>query len=429
MALNLKYAATALVGMALAGGMAWWAQTRPVAPKGVAASAPAPAGASAQKGGGEVRAVGVEVAPVMARPLRDDAQAVGTLRARQSVVLRPEVVGRIAALPFKDGGPVRQGQVMVQFDDQLQRAEVQQAQAQLAVAQAGYQRTLELVSSGFMSQQTLDASAASLQVAQAQLTLAQARLSRMAVRAPFSGVAGIRLVQVGDYVKDGVDLVTLEDPRQMWLDYRLPERYGTRVQPGQSVEVALDALPGRTFRANVQAVEPQLDSNGRSLAVRAALKPGESMPGWRSGMFARVTTVFEVKAQALTVPEEALVPQGGRQTVIKLVPAPVGDKLPPEVKWVSQRQDIALGVRRAGWVEVTRGLTAQDVVVVAGHQRLQKEGTPVRVVASGKEGGKDQGKAQGSAGGKAARSEPGKDSGIASGQASGAAATSSAPAR
>lgn len=404
MARKFSFVAVAVLGIAVASGAAWWLQSKPQGPNEITATGGSAKVASAAAA---PRLAGVEVAPVQTQALRDDAQAVGSLRARQSVMLRPELVGRITALNFKDGGPVRKGQILVQFDDLLQQADVQQMQAQLAIAQANYKRTGELVAANFMAQQTLDTSAATLQVAQAQLALAQARLTRMAVRAPFDGTAGIRLVNVGDYVKDGVDLVALEDTRQMMVDYRLPERFGGKVKPGQTVEITLDALPGRNFKAVIDAVDPLLDANGRSIGVRAILPNLSQMktvvakntdkkaaptsgsePVLRTGMFARVTTVFSVNDAALVVPEEAIVPQGNRQLVYKLVPPEAGVTLPPEAKFVSQRQEVKLGVRRQGKVEIIEGLNAGDSVVVAGQQRLQKDGTPVRVVELGKPAGK-----------------------------------------
>jgi len=206
------------------------------------------------------------------------------------------------------------------------------------------------------------------------------------VRAPFDGTAGIRLVNVGDYVKDGADLVALEDTRQMLVDYRLPERYGARVKPGQVVELTLDALPGQNYKAVVEAIEPLLDVSGRSVGVRAVLARAAQGVALRSGMFARVTTVFSVNDAALVVPEEAIVPQGGKQFVIKVVAPETGAKLPPDVKFVSQQQLVELGVRRSGKVEIVAGVRQGDTVVVAGQQRLQKDGSPLRVVAPGRAG-------------------------------------------
>lgn len=396
MASKFSFVTVAALGIAIAGGTAWWLQLRPQGPTEITASggsSSANGGAGRAVGGGSAapRVAGVEVAKVQALTLRDDAQAVGSLRARQSVMLRPELVGRITTLNFKDGGPVRKGQILVQFDDQLQQAELQQMQAQLAIAQASFKRTQELVAQNFMAQQTLDTSAANLKVAQAQLALAQARLNRMAVRAPFDGTAGIRLVSVGDYVKDGADLVALEDTRQMLVDYRLPERYGGKVKPGQVVDLVIDALPGQSFRAVVEAIDPVLDANGRSVGVRAVVSGVGAQAALRSGMFARVTTLFSVNTAALVVPEEAIVPQGGKQFVVKVVAPVAGAPLSAEVKFVSLRQEVKLGVRRQGQVEIVEGLTLGDTVVVAGQQRLQKDGSPLRIVELGKPAAKGAG--------------------------------------
>ncbi|MBU4505452.1 MAG: efflux RND transporter periplasmic adaptor subunit, partial [Gammaproteobacteria bacterium] len=221
----------------------------------------------------------------------------------------------------------------------------------------------------------LDESRAALQVAEAQVALAQARLSRMRLTAPFDGTVGLRVVHLGDYVKDGADLVNLEDTSQLTVDFRLPERFQTRIAAGQPVEVELDALPGKRFSAKVQAVDPLLDANGRSIAVRAVLPPA---PGGelRPGMFARVTTVFSTNAAALVVPEEAIVPQAGKQFVFRLLKEGEGDG----AKLVSRRTEVQLGVRRGAQVQITQGVAEGDTVVVAGQQRLQKDGTAVRVV-------------------------------------------------
>lgn len=406
MASKIIYSVTAVVGIAVVSGAAWWYQSRSNSTQTVMVAGDGKAAAAAASSASGPRAAGVEVAKVQALPLRDDVQAVGSLRARQSVMLRPELVGRVAALGFKDGQPVKKGQVLVQLDDVLQKADLQQALAQVAIAQANYKRTQELVAANFVAQQTLDTAAANLQVAQAQQALALARLSRMAIQAPFDGVAGIRLVNLGDYVKDGADLVALEDTRTMMVDFRLPERVGGKVKVGQSVEVTLDAMPGRNFKAVVEAIEPLFDANGRSVGVRAVMpntgkaedpKPSEA-GALRSGMFARTTTVFSVNEAALVVPEESIVPQGGRQFVIKVVapgelPADATAKLPPDTQWVSLRQEVKLGVRRQGKVEIVEGVSASDTVVVAGHQRLQRDGTPLRIVELGKPAAKPAGAA------------------------------------
>ena len=386
MATRVTYIVVAVVGMALSGTAAWWYQSQPKPAKEVV-SAAAPASAGGAPASGPQKPAGVEVSKVERTSVQDDAQSVGSLRSRQSVMLRPEVAGRVRQLNFADGSRVRKGQLLVQLDDTLQRAEVRQAQAQVSIAQANYKRNQELVAQNFVAQRVLDESAANLQVAQAQQALADARLARMAIVAPFDGTVGLRIANLGDYVKDGADLVNLEDTSSMLVDFRLPERYERKVKPQQVVELALDAFPGRAFKARVVAIDPLLDANGRSVGIRAELPntPGEN--ALRPGMFARVTAIFGINTAALVVPEEAIVPQGGKQFVIKVVPpsaVPAASNLPADTQWVSLRQEVKLGVRRQGKVEVLDGLAEGQTVVVAGQQRLQRDGTPLRIVELGR---------------------------------------------
>jgi len=360
----------AAIGLGLATGAAWWLQ-RPAQVPAALTAAPAASRASAGP-------PAVEVARVATARIQDDAQAVGSLRSRQSVILRPEVAGRVVQIGFEDGARVRRGQLLVQLDDVLPRAELSQAQAQLSIAQANLQRNQELVAENFVARRVLDESQANLQVAQAQVALAQARLQRMRITAPFDGTVGLRRINLGEYVKDGADLVNLEDTSALVVDFRLPERYQSRIAVGQPVQVQLDALPGKSFVARVQALDPLLDVDGRSIAVRATLlaTPGSEL---RPGMFARVLTVFAVDEAALVVPEEAIVPQGGKQFVIRIETEGEGDA----IKHLSRRAEVQLGVRRGAQVQITSGLAAGDTVVVAGQQRLQKDGTAVRVVEVG----------------------------------------------
>ncbi len=391
MANKKLYIGVAVTGLVLASAGAWWFQNqpKPSAPdsgaNNSAARPPAPGGAPAaggRPGGAGGGPASVEVVQVKSMPLQDDAQAVGSLRSRQSVTLRPEVSGRIAQIAFADGSRVQRGQLLIQLDDVLQRAELSQAQAQLSIARANLKRNEELVAQAFVAQRVLDESRASLQVAEAQVALAQARLSRMRITAPFSGTVGLSAVNLGEYVKDGADLVNLEDTSQLTVDFRLPERFQSRIEAGQPVRVEVDALPGKTFNGRVQALDPLVDANGRSIAVRATLPPAAGSD-LRPGMFARVTTVFSVNNAALVVPEEAIVPQGGKQFVFRLVKEGEGDA----AKLVSKRTEVQLGVRRGAQVQIAQGLNEGDTVVVAGQQRLQKDGTPVRVVDLSRPGG------------------------------------------
>jgi membrane fusion protein, multidrug efflux system len=379
MASKAIYTAVAVAGIAAASGAAWWYQQ----PKANDSSALATASAARPVQGVASGAAGtgpaaagkppsVEVAKVETVKLTDDTQAVGSLRSRRGVVLRPEVSGRITQLNFNDGQRVRKGQLLVQFDDQLPLAQVQQSMAELSIAQANQKRNQELVAQNFISQRSLDESAANLQVAQAKLSLSQATAARLKILAPFDGIVGIRQVNVGDYLKDGADIVNLEDIDAIFVDFRLPERFLAKVKPGQTAMLDMDALPGRKYSAKIQAIDPLIDANGRSVGIRGCIDNRQLQ--LRPGMFARVNAVFGVRENARVVPEEAIVPQGGKQFVIKVVP---GDT--PKVL-VSQRVEVKVGLRSPGKVEVLDGLEPGDMVVVAGQQRLQRDGTVVNVV-------------------------------------------------
>jgi membrane fusion protein (multidrug efflux system) len=318
----------------------------------------------------------VEVAKAEATTIVDDVSSVGSLRARQGVMIRPEVSGRIVQLGFQDGQRVRRGQILVQLDDTLQKAQLQQAQAQASIARTNLARSRELLGQGFVSQAAVDQNAAALEVAEAQVALAQAQLGRMRIVAPFDGMAGIRTVDVGDYVRDGSDIVNLEDMSAMTVAFRLPERYIGRLQVGQPVDVAMDALPGREFKGRVEALDSQVEETGRALLVKARVdNVGATL---KPGMFARPRVVFAVRQGAVTVPEEALVPIGNRQLLFKVAEGPPGPNGPTRV---AQRLEAKLGLRLPGRVEILEGLKAGDTVVTAGHSRLVRaETTPVRVI-------------------------------------------------
>ncbi|MFI5446184.1 efflux RND transporter periplasmic adaptor subunit [Polaromonas sp. UC242_47] len=373
MASKAIYTVVAVAGIAAASGAAWWYQ-KPKTPVGAADVSSSSAGPAKTAGGDAAngKPVTVEAARVELTRLVDDAQAVGSLRSRRGVVLRPEVSGRITQLNFTDGQRVHKGQVLVQFDDQLQLAQVQQSQAELSIARANQKRNEELVAQNFVSQRSLDESAANLQVAEAKLSLAKATAARLKIVAPFDGIAGIRLVNVGDYLKDGSDIVNIEDIEAIYVDFRLPERFHSKVKRDQTAVLDIDALPGRSYTAQIQAIDPLIDANGRSVGIRACIDNRQLQ--LRPGMFARVNTVFGVRENARVIPEEAIVPQGGKQFVIKLLEGPNGQTRK------TQRVEVKVGLRSPGKVEILQGLEAGDLIVATGQQRVQRDGTLVTVV-------------------------------------------------
>jgi membrane fusion protein (multidrug efflux system) len=362
---NTRYGiiALAIAGLAGLGYIAYTANRLP------AAAPVAPAGAPGKPGGGAPASfpTAVEVARVKPSDFTDDVSAVGTLKSNESVVLRPEIAGRIAAIGFKDGTVVGKGTELVALDAAVQQAELLQARANLALARSSHQRNLELLGRKFLSQQAVDNSAATLKVQEAAVQLAEAKVAKASIRAPFRGVVGLRNVGVGDYVKDGQELINIEDVATLRVDFKLPETYIGRLNKGQTVEVTTDALAGERFRAVLDATDPLVDANGRAIAARARLDNAAGK--LRPGMFVRVRLLFGERKSVLMVPEQAIVP-GGQPAVFKVV-----DGKAALVK-------VRLGVRRAAQVEVVEGLSEGDLVVTAGQLKL-REGVPVRAIGEG----------------------------------------------
>jgi len=349
-----------LVLLAVLAAIAYYANRAPA--PGAAGGPPGP-GAGAKGPGGPVT---VEVAKVATATVQEDVDAVGTLRSNESVVVRPEISGRIDRLNFTEGAPVQKGQIIVALDDAVPAAELAQAKANLALAESNYQRTQELEKQKFVSATAKDQALNGLRVAQANVQLADARLAKTKIVAPFGGVIGIRQISVGDYVKEGQDLVTLEDISALKVDFRVPEQLLAALRPGQAVEMGSDALPGRKYVATVDAIDPLVDQAGRAVLLRARLRNSDGQ--LRPGMFVRTRLIVSQRQDALTVPEEALVPVGADQFVYRVADGK------------AQRVKIRTGVRRAGTVEVVEGLAPGDTVVTAGQLKL-RDG--VQVVVGG----------------------------------------------
>lgn len=368
----------ALGGLVAAGLVAWLLQRSP-SDLVASANGKAPAPTAPQAGGKSPEAKGemkkgpggpggpapVEVISLVPQRVVEELQAVGTLRSNQSVLLRTEVTGRVEKIGFRDGAAVKQGQLLIGLDAALNEAEVAQAKAELELAKANLKRTADLASKNFVSGSAQDTAESNVQVLAARLQLAQARLAKMRVLAPFDGVVGIRAVSVGDVVRDGTDLVNVEDISRLKVDFRLPERAFTQLKAGLPIEVTADALPGVTYRGRIDAINPRIDAAGRSLEVRAELPNTDSR--LRPGMFARVRVVVADRPSAYLVPEEAIVPQGDSFFVFRVVDG------------LARRVPVKLGVRREGQVELLDNVKAGDRIVTAG-VRVQRDGQPVRVL-------------------------------------------------
>ncbi len=356
---NLPFAALAAVLLCVGGGAYWLGKNQ--ADTALVPNSAAPTNAKAAA----ASSVAVEVVRVRNARLAQSITAVGSLRSDESVVIRPEIAGRIAEILFSEGSRVLRGAPLIRLDASVQRAELAQAEANLSLSKSKLERALDLQKKGFISSQARDEADNNFRVAQAAYDLSAAKLTKLEIKAPFSGLVGLRLVSVGDYVKDGQDMVNLEGVDPLKVDFKVPEIYLKQVRVGQSLQIALDAFHNRNFDGRVFAINPLVDANGRSIVIRAVVHNGEAR--LRPGMFARVRLLLNESRDSLTVPEQALFPVGDDQYVYRVV------------EGRAQRVRIDIGQRREGQVEVAAGLAANDVVVTAGHMKL-RDGAAVKVV-------------------------------------------------
>jgi membrane fusion protein (multidrug efflux system) len=355
--------AVLLAALGIVGAGSYWAGTRNApAPGNGAGTGSAAAPAKAPPG------IVVEAARVSVVKLPQSLTAVGSLRSDETIIVRPEIAGRVSQISFKEGEQVSKGTVLIRLDGSVQQADLERAKANLVLSKSKFDRAVELRKQGFISSQATDEAENNLRVAKADVELMQARLDKTAIIAPFAGTIGLRQVSMGDYVKEGQDMVNLESLDPLKVDFRVPEISLSQVRDGQTLQISLDALPDRVFDGRVYAINPLIDANGRAVVIRARVGNREGV--LRPGMFARVRLFTSGSKDSLVIPEESLFPLGDDKYVYKVV----DNK--------AMRQKVEIGQRREGRVEIVNGLAPEDVVVTAGVIKL-REGVPVSIANTG----------------------------------------------
>jgi membrane fusion protein, multidrug efflux system len=346
---------------------------------GIAACSKADGAPESAGGGGEgggPPAMPVEVVTANADTVVDAILATGQIEAINSVELRPDIEGRIAAVLVREGSTVSKGQPLFQVDDAELKAEVARAEAERDLARQSLTRTRELLSQKASSQSELERAEATARSSEAEYQLLKVRLDHTTVRAPFSGVAGRRLVSLGDYVTTSSGLMAVQTVSPQRAVFQVPERYADKLKVGQAVTFRVAALPGREFAGRVDFVDPVVQLPGRTITVKAQVpNPRREL---QSGMFIEVRLATDVRPSAVVIAEDAVLPIQGTNYV-----------------WVAvdgkaTRRQVELGVRTPGFVETRSGVEAGEQVVVGGQERLA-EGAPVAVTlvdrtpASGRE--------------------------------------------
>jgi membrane fusion protein, multidrug efflux system len=327
---------------------------------------------SAQQGppGGGMPPTLVETAKATQRELPDSLNAVGSLRAIESVVVRPEVSGKLVRVPVAEGQRVAAGALLFALDSDIAQAEVNEALAAVRASERNRPRIVELAGKQLISKSDADAALATSEINNAKLASAKARLEKTQIRAPFEGVVGLRQVSVGEYVNAGQALVDLVRLDPLEVEFQVPENQAGRLAVGQSVSIVTDALPGETFDAKVTAIAPNVNLSGRSIGVRARLANADKR--LKPGQFAQIELAMTAAAPILMVPEQAIWPSGDQKMVYVVKDGK------------AELRPVTLGVREPGWVAIATGLEAGEEVVVAGQMKL----FPGAPVTTGKAAGK-----------------------------------------
>ena len=321
-----------------------------------------PATPAAKPQGLPVRAEAVKVAKVS-----DDVSAVGSLMAEESVIIRPEIDGRIVGLHFQEGQAASAGARLVTIDSTEYEAQTAAVRADLKTEEQRLVRTKELHQQNFISKDALDVQVGAVDRLKARLAEAESRVAKTVIRAPFSGIVGLRQVSPGAYVKAGTDIVRIENVSSIKVDFRIPENYLSKIRPNQEILVRLDAYPGEEFRGRVYAVEPVVEERTRTIAMRARI-PNKGFK-LKPGMFVRVAVTMENRPNAIVIPEQAIWPQGNDSFVFRVVDGK------------AQLTKVEIGNRQPGSVEILKGLAANDMVVTDGQIKL-RDGAPVVVMGA-----------------------------------------------
>jgi membrane fusion protein, multidrug efflux system len=315
-------------------------------------------------GAASQRPVGVVVAPARMERLAVELEALGTAYANESVDIASKVSNLVVAVRFAEGQKVRRGELLVELDGEQARADVAIAEAALKESRSQYDRSRELYSTKVLSESQLDQIEATLKANEARVAAARSRLGDLQIRAPFAGRVGLRRISVGSLVGPGTIITTLDDTDTIKLDFTVPEAYLAAVTPGLAIAARSVSYPDQVFAGKVASVDSRVDPSTRSITVRALVPNPAGL--LKPGMFLTVRLARDA-TDALVVPEQALVPEQGDMFVFVVK----GD--------TAEKRLVRIGQRRVGDVQVVQGLSAGDLVVTEGTQKL-RDGARVQVV-------------------------------------------------
>ena len=292
--------------------------------------------------------------------------AVGDLAAVHQVNVTSDVSGRITDIMFTAGSSVKAGSTLVQLFDGPEQGDLASFKAQATGAQLALDRAKQLAARQFGPQSTVDAAQATYDQANAGIAKTEAIISQKLVRAPFDGELGVRHVEVGQFLTAGTQIVTLTDLSTLYANFTVPERGSAALEVGQTVRIAVDAYPGRTFEGKINAIEPQIAADTRNIRVQATIANPDHI--LKPGMFTTTTVVLPDKPPVVTVPETAVDYTLYGDSVFLITEKKEDDG---KTSLTVARTFVRTGKRIQGRAEILSGLKAGDRVVAVGQLKLQ----------------------------------------------------------
>jgi membrane fusion protein (multidrug efflux system) len=298
---------------------------------------------------------------------------VGSIVAINGANLSSEISGIVDTIDFKSGEDVQSGQLLLTLRANNDPALLAQLQATAALDQITYQRDIKQFQADAVAQATVDTDRATLLAAQAQVRAQQALMAEKQVKAPFAGRLGIRLVDIGQYLAAGTEIVTLQQLNPLFIDFYLPQQALAQIAVGQAVTVGIDAYPDQTFTGTISAINSAVDTTTRMVQIRATLANDGLL--LRPGMFGTVSVNVGTAQNLITLPLTAIAYNSYGETVYIVTH---GKDAKGKAALIANQTFVKLGDTRGDQVAVLQGVAAGDQVVNAGQLKL-KNGSIVTI--------------------------------------------------
>ncbi len=293
-------------------------------------------------------------------------EGIGTLQAVRQVVVSPEVGGRVTAIEFEAGDVVAAGDLLAQLNDEPDRGDLTRFEAQAKLAQRNLERSSKLVDVAATRSQ-VDVYRSQLDEAEGGIARTQAVIAQKKILAPFDGVLGLRQINLGEYLNPGQPVVTLTDLDELFINFSLPEQNLSDLAVGQAVRISVDAYPGKTFDAKINAIEPQVGTETRMVKVQAQMGNPDGL--LKPGMYAKTVVALPPGPAQIIVPETAVDFTIYGDSVFVVTDKPAEGETPAGL--VANRVFVTTGARFNGRVAVVHGLKDGDRVVTSGQLKLQ----------------------------------------------------------